>query len=172
MIVDMDGRQLHVMIYHEDLYVPAVRWLERTRSGLKVENKIFVLKSEARNQGSGAAMLSKQVIALQKQGGGTIVAEAARGGQFVGYMAWPRMGYSGRLDASTKRELRKSNLPEKMRKATDVSQLMQTKAGQTWWRENGKNIDVKFVVKPGSPHVRALGNYIKEKGYDLPIPPT
>ena len=166
------GDKVYVTINHKDVSGNMIRIVSKGKDGkIVVENKIFSLKPGARGKGLGAKMLGQQVTALQKQGGGTIKADAMAGGSFTGYYVWPRMGYSGSLSAPQKYFLQKSKrLPASARNAQDVSDLMKTKSGRKWWRKNGQSIDVTFDASKGSANVKAFNNFAKEKGYDFKIP--
>lgn len=115
--------------------------------------------------GLGVRLLATQVKALQLNGFAKMKLYAAgEYGNAVwnGYYTWPRYGYDANLDASII-----SKLPDSLRSASTVLDLMETKEGRSWWKVNGRPMNMTFDLSPGSRSLRVLQNYLDEKGYKI-----
>jgi hypothetical protein len=83
--------------------------------------------------------------------------------KWAGYYVWPSYGYDGPLGTATKRALKASDLPARIKAAGKVSQLMADTAGKEWWKENGVPIEVVFDLKTASYSLKTLEKYLRKK---------
>jgi hypothetical protein len=160
-----------------EIYVehPALREMtrivEKEADGkLVVTNEIFRIREEHQGGKMGLNAFAREVEQAQKLGVDRIETGATRHRhdldpatgkeKYAGYYVWPRFGYDGALADATLQELAAG--PDSLRGATRVSELMATPEGRSWWKENGRTIDITFDVKKGSHSLAVLDNYLNE----------
>ncbi len=128
--------------------------------GIFIQNKEIRLPHNARGSGEGTRYFAAQVEGARRLGAKEFHTAAARSEYYNGYNTWARLGYDGRLKHSII-----DKLPEELKGADRVSDLMQTKGGQEFWREHGHSFAGRFDLDPNSQHSRALAAYLKEKAH-------
>jgi hypothetical protein len=135
-----------------------MRQIRRNASGqLNIYNEQIVLREQG--TGLGTEIFAAQVRAATKMGVKYIEAEAARAYPvYVGYNAWPKMGYNAKIPAEVK-----TNLPAEFHKARYVSDLMATPEGRAQWKELGVTTKMKFDLTPGSYSQEQLIRYQAER---------
>lgn len=94
--------------------------------------------------------------------------QAARGGPFVGYYVWPRLGCDTELNRWYKDKIKESveseELPEDFLDYENVSDLMRTPEGRAWWKKHGDDIDLTFDISGGQyPSMDIFEAYLKER---------
>jgi hypothetical protein len=72
------------------------------------------------------------------------------------------MGYDGELNRDVIKKL-----PQALKGATRVQDLMGSKEGQSFWAQNGHEFVGVFDLKSGSRSRKQLSAYLKEKGYGI-----
>lgn len=92
-----------------------------------------------------------------------------------GYYTWARLGFDGSLRKlmSTRARLKNSELNavaadfyQKFPNVKNVSELMMTKKGRTWWKAYGGYFEGTFKLSDGSVSHRVLTKYAREKQND------
>lgn len=100
-----------------------------------------------------------------------IVTTAERSPNANGYYTWARFGYDAPLRAD-----HKGKLPESLRGAEKISDLMASEEGQQWWKTHGDTTEMTFDLKPGSKSRKIWEAYLEEKKATSPQtisqPPT
>jgi hypothetical protein len=151
-IVRTDGDGLH-----------SSRHFEVDKDGNKyVENYKFELGEKG--TGKGTEIFARQVGECAKLGFSYIKCEAY--GQYKtdmnGYYTWPRLGYDAKISLDSHNSVlakAKQQFPD----AESVLDVMATKGGKEWWKENGGTFDAKFDLKEGSRSRQALNAYLQER---------
>mgnify|MGYP000420281567 FL=1 len=125
---------------------------------------------------NGTELLTNQVRALRELGVDHITTYAAREDHenpnkaYNGYYTWPRLGYDGEIpshlwhDIPDDLKLSTLNADVDTNYRRSILGLFTTEEGREWWKEHGDSIDLTFDLKDGSASMRALENYINEKG--------
>jgi len=119
-----------------------------------IQAAYFELDENQRGKGLGAEMFGRTVDAGIRLGFDRIVTHAARSKSHNGYAVWPLFGYDGPLPESTRQRL-----PESLANARNVSDLMRTEEGRTWWSRNGHDINLTFSLRPRSKSLRIWNAY-------------
>ena len=119
-----------------------------------IQAAYFELDENQRGKGLGAEMFGRTVEAGIRLGFDRIVTHAARSKSHNGYAVWPLFGYDGPLPESTRQRL-----PESLANARNVSDLMRTEEGRTWWSANGHDINLTFSLRPRSKSLRVWNAY-------------
>ena len=110
-------------------------------------------------------MFAEQVANAREAGFDWIECHAAgfKGGVYNGYYTWPRFGYDQELDTlrdQNTAEAAKRDFPE----AKTVLDIMKTKEGRDWWKENGADLHkAKFDLREGSRSMKILEAYLHER---------
>lgn len=158
------GGRLQLEVTHPDINSMR-RTIRRNEDGsVSIHNDIFRISAGMREGGKGALMFARQVENAHRMGVKNIDTSAAQGAGWNGYYTWARFGYNARLSASTKAQLtRARDLPDAARESRDLHQLMSTKQGRDWWRENGEWTEMDFDLKPNSKHIKVLNSYLGER---------
>lgn len=145
------------------LYQSQLRGIQRGKDGkLEMENNVFKLNKAAQGNGVGVRVFARQVDQASKLGVERIVTQAKRSKSMNGYYTWARLGYDA---AIPKRVANK--LPAELKGAKNVSDLMRTKAGRDWWKQNGTTVDMTFDLSRGSHSRRILEGYEGERGVNV-----
>jgi phage gp29-like protein len=147
------------------------RALYRDQNGDLVILNISFDVAEA-NQGTGAKVFARQVEAAARAGVARLEAHAAGTGlrytPFNGYYTWPRLGYDqpifGPKSLETDDPIAAAAVKERFPQAKTVLDVMKTKEGRTWWKENGVDLRyAQFDLTPGSRSRRVLAAYQAKK---------
>jgi GNAT superfamily N-acetyltransferase len=125
----------------------------------------FHVEPAHQGQGLGADTFGRMIDQAQKLGIETIKTQAQRAPDSNGYYTWPRFGYDGPLDAIMRSGKTGAviSLPESLKGAKRVSDLMATKEGTEWWKTHGDTIDLTFDLRPGSKSRQIWDAYQAEK---------
>lgn len=153
-MVEREGSTLYVYSDHP-LYE-----CERAIYRDHIENNSF--EAKVKGKGVGTAILINQVTAAAKHKQFAYLYTTAAGSassEMNGYYTWPRLGYDAGLN------LKRYLADEALQKfgANRVSDLMKTKDGREWWKENGSGQDMSFDLTRGSLSRKVLSNYVREK---------
>lgn len=141
------------------------------RNGKKIMvNDHFYMKPNAQGKGLGSEVFSKQVEECTKNGFSEIRCHAAKldsdgKPKYNGYYTWPRFGYDQSM-ASIKSEDKKlhSKIVTAFPKAKSILDVMKTKKGRDWWKENGGDLqEMSFDLSPGSRSMKILKAYQEER---------
>lgn len=137
---------------------------------LKQDGSIYNAYFEATTKGRGIGLeaFKQQVDSASRLGFEKIETSAAgnKEDDFNGYYTWPRLGYDGQLRSRHKDGLELASAEGKSWVTgleTKVSDLMKTKGGREWWKENGDGFDATFNLTKGSQSRKVLATYVKEK---------
>lgn len=130
-----------------------------------ISNDIFVLNQAFRGEGIAVRSFAIEAREAQRLGISAIATKAAgkAGDEFSGWFLWPRSGFQADL---TEAEIAKLQLHDcvPLRTAATLHDLMQSKEGVQWWRENGSGRYMEFDLDPASTHWVILNAYLLEKG--------
>jgi len=120
-------------------------------------------------QGLGAQVFSKQVENCIAHGMSDIRTYAARGVGVNGYYTWPRFGYDETLtklalEKTAWWEQNQSYIEQNFPGAKSVLDIMITKEGRDWWKQNGTEMaSARFDLSNGSRSRRVLEAYLAER---------
>lgn len=111
------------------------------KDGKKYIKNDFIKLKDSAPKGTGTKMLYEQAKFALDNGIDYIECSADRWDEkgIVGYYVWARLGYDGNIPDDVKKKL-----PSSFKKAKKVSDLMKTKEGREWWKENGDTFEAKF----------------------------
>lgn len=115
-------------------------------------------------EGSGTKAFYSMVKQAQKLGVDKIELFAVRGEGWNGYYTWARLGGNGLVPRKVYDKLPPKFMP-KDGGPLDMHDLMKTKGGREWWKENGDSVHLIFDLEPKSTSMKVLDKYMKEKGY-------
>lgn len=134
--------------------------MRRDDGSVTIANEFFEVAAEKQGRGLGAAVFGRQVEQAARLGASRIKTRAVRydEGRMVGYKVWPRFGYDGPIP-----DQQKANLPESLRSAERLSDLMRTPEGRAWWDAEGRSVDLTFDLAPDSLSRRAWDGYRRAK---------
>jgi hypothetical protein len=154
-----------------DGYV-AARSITKDSEGNKIiYNAFFEVSKDGRGEGKGLQIFSDQVANMAANGFAYIETHAAGNGMalkeqgddaFNGFYTWPRFGYDEDISdfSSSVQKKIKKQFPD----AKSVLDIMDTKEGRKWWKENGVDLEhAKFDLRPNSRSMLTLQNYMKER---------
>ena len=123
-----------------------------------IKNEFFSIKSVTdQNKGMGLAIFADQVENAAALGITEIRTEAARGPTFNGYYTWARFGYDGAIPGGL------APLPDALKSAKRISEVMGSQEGRDWWRANGVTFNGEFDLTEGSYSRRTLDAYRAER---------
>ena len=137
----------------------------RTIKGDTIKNDYLFIEKEAQGKGLGTKILKEQVDAGAKNGFKSIVTDAEgspHDKSMNGYYTWPRLGYDAELKDVSGGMLTKA-AQTVVPGAAKVSDLMKSKEGRDWWKENGVSFRAKFDLSEGSQSRKVLDEYVKAK---------
>lgn len=104
----------------------------------------FYVEPGHQGRGIGADAFARMVESARAAGVGRITTRAAKGPGENGYYTWARFGYDATIPADLA-----ATLPDPLRGARRISDLMTTDEGASWWRDNGRELDMTFDLTPG-----------------------
>jgi GNAT superfamily N-acetyltransferase len=164
------------------------------KGNLFMHMDLFTLKKEAQGSGLGTAVLAKTIENAQKMGVKYLHTHAAGYGNAIatqvhektwdhdpatgntwtrgpssmnGFYTWPKIGYDQRFDdPATYFQMHggRAKLKELFPYAQSVADLMLTKSGRDWWRENGSDLtNMKFDLTRNSRSLRTFHLYLAER---------
>lgn len=143
---------------------------------LVIRNETFFIKPSATGKGLGTEVFARQIANALRFGVKyvtTFGGGQANGVQPVnGYYTWPRLGYDcgvhsigvkfGEDGKKLRRKIRKK-FPDAQR----LQDIMRTREGRQWWKENGLGSDLFFDLTKSNPgsrrSLRVLNNYLSQK---------
>jgi GNAT superfamily N-acetyltransferase len=120
-----------------------------------IHNDLLVVEKKYRGAGLGAQVLGRQVEHASQWGFDRLETDAARSNGpdgYVGYYAWPRLGYNAPIPAGIKAKVAAA-WPD----AVTVRDLMDTQERRDWWKEHGIWTDgMIFRLQPGTESMNDL----------------
>ena len=110
--------------------------------------------------GKGTAIVTEMVRQAEKNGFETIklIGGGTKGDSMNGYYSFARLGFDAELPDTTVKKAKDSGIV-----ASRISDLMKTKEGRDFWKENGYAIEMTFRVHEGSESRKALESYTKSR---------
>lgn len=150
---------------HPDYY--AMRTFFEFQGKRGIRNNSFEMNDSAKGKGLGTEIFARQVEAASKEGFDYISTGAigSKDTSYNGYYTWPRLGYDTSLT-----DLKGQSNPQALQQAKKqfpeaetLLDVMATKAGREWWKDNGGDVELKFDLTPGSRSLKVLETYRKEK---------
>ena len=191
--------RLYLKAYEKGKMRNLVRFIGRDHNGkLYCENKIFFPnKRNKLDKDEALITFAREVAGLRELGVEYInahgVGDFSESEDYSGYYVWPRFGYNAKIPTRLKKELiadinskrRKKDfiemaqqavpkdniqdLPEYLKKAKDMHDLMATPEGRAWWLLKGDDIDLTFNLKDGSEDIEVLRAYLKKRGIKIEL---
>lgn len=132
------------------------------KSSKTVDMELFLLSPlTEKGKGKGTSIFKNQVEQFKKIGFNKLETHAGDIGGMNGYYTWARLGYeiNNSEDKEIFKEMLKHEKDNDIKKATSLQNLMETKKGQTWWRENGFGFKGTFDLKDNSTSLKTLNDY-------------
>jgi hypothetical protein len=129
----------------------------------RIHNDYFRIQDDSKYKGKGSQIFANQVSAATEAGYKKIETQAARGSNYNGYYTWARFGYVPQSEAVRQTAINGFNRKFK----TDVrnwGELLGTKQGQQYWKEEGYSFNGEFDLSKGSYSQTTLKNYLESKG--------
>lgn len=158
------GPVLEITISHPMMPEPARRSMGRDDKGrLYIENEF--IKIYPPGTGLGSEIFASQVAFAKESGVDYIKCHAAKEGGYNGYYTWPRFGYDAYIDELGDEHIAlQSKIEQEFPGAETVLDIMKTKKGRDWWKENGVDIvDARFDLSEESQSVKILEAYLDER---------
>lgn len=152
---------LNIFIENSDIYQSMVRTLMIENNQLILKNETQILKDNARGKGIAVFALREQIRAAKRLNISKIKTFAvgdASHEYYNGYYTWARFGFNADIPP----QLRKK-LPKHLTSATDIADLMSTKEGRAWWKNNGSDINLTFDLSDNSKSIKIFQQYLLEK---------
>lgn len=119
----------------------------------------------------GVRVFATQVIQAKALGVSLITTHAEgdyyRRDSWIGYYVWPCCGYDGPIPSDIDYALQASALPEHLKNAAIVSDLISDAEGRAWWKRFGHTVALTFDIDDGSVSEVQLLMYLEEKGIRL-----
>lgn len=75
-----------------------------------------------------------------------------------GYYTWARLGFNAAIPTKLR-----NKLPENLKNAQELADLMETEQGRQWWYEYGSDIAVRFDLSDNSKSLKILRTYLWDK---------
>jgi len=147
------------------------RYIGKGEDGPYIKNSYF--RNENRGEGSGTEIFANQVEAAASLGIKKIKTHAAGPPSFNGYYTWPRFGYDQPLSdtGGIDRDVRE-RVMRKFPNARTIQDVMKTKEGRDWWRDNGSDLyNMTFDLSPDSKSMKVLKAYQAERAARPPGTP-
>jgi GNAT superfamily N-acetyltransferase len=127
-------------------------------AGPEMFNNFLYLHPSLQGKGIGSDVFSSQVENARAMGVSKINTVAGRGPGENGYYTWPRLGYDAKLAGKYR-----DKLPESLKGADKLSDLVKTPEGRAWWRDNGGRQKMQFDLAAGSLSGRVHTAYLEER---------
>ncbi len=167
-----DNANVHVEYRSKDITFHVTDGYRSQSKLYKDDNGDFVIYNRymevtKKGKGLGTEVLQRQVEAAAKLGvtklkGNAVRRQGTTGIPLVGYYVWPRLGYDAKLT-----DLQKNALPKGLKEyAESVSDLMMSKRGRDYWKENGTSINVEFDLTKNSWGRKTLERLVKKRRGD------
>ena len=128
-------------------------------------DEFFLNPLMQKGKGKGSMIFSNQVEQFQKLGYKKLVTEAGDAVGMNGYYTWARMGYEikGKEEISIFKMMMKNSGEKYFKGITSLQQLMSSKKGIKWWKENGMFFHGEFDLNRESVSMKALNKYLSAK---------
>jgi hypothetical protein len=160
---DFAGDGIRVAV-NTDKYA-ATRFIGIDSKGRKFINN-ELLEVTKKKEGTGTALLAREVAAAQAAGFEYIACHAAGfKGDMNGYYTWPVLGFDESIES-----MKADNNPvwkeivKKFPNAKSIRDVVMTQDGRDWWEENGTDLyQMRFDLKPGSWSNFMLNSYIQRE---------
>ncbi len=119
---------------------------------------------EQKGQGLGTKIFTDQVKAATEHGFDRIETRASSHRGQNGSYTWARLGYDGKLSTWSLNDLaRDPDVPNWLKSATTIHDLITRPGGREWWIKNHSSFDGVFDLKPGSLSHKILDYYNEQK---------
>jgi HK97 family phage portal protein len=115
-----------------------------------VENEHFYMPKDQTGTGLGTKVFASQVDKAAKMGFKRIDTIGGRSEEMNGYYTWPRLGYDGMVKGPDGQPTR-------------LTDLMRTKEGRDYWKQNGVQMKMSFDLSENSRSRKILDAYVKER---------
>ena len=162
---EVNGK-LYISVKNEELVV-CTRIVGVDSSGKKyIKNEEFALSEKG--TGRGTEIFAFQVEQASKHGFAYLTCSAVGGEEANGHYTWPRLGYDQSLESVAKQSKRDAEIVDRASKlfpdAKSVLDIMSTKNGRDWWKENGADMaHATFDLSKGSRSQKILAAYLEER---------
>lgn len=163
------GNQVSGAIQHRDF-----------RAGLRIERRgnemiyhggsVFSTK-DSRAGGQASEMVMRGIAYGASKGLTRVeVAQAigsARDSERTGSLTWAKLGLNKTLTTAER-----ASLPAQLRGAKDLNEVMLTKAGENWWRQNRKTFAGHLDLKKGSNGLKLARRVANRLGFNIRLKPS
>ncbi len=122
-----------------------------------VNDGFHIQRKCLQRKGLGLRVLQRQLDHAKALGIVRIEVFAGRVHGENGYYTWPRYGFNGPVPPEVRRRL-----PDGLRHARSVLDLVECEQGRRWWREHGVPLHVSFDLSDQSRSWAALRRYLLE----------
>jgi GNAT superfamily N-acetyltransferase len=160
-VIPRHGRRIIEIRAESDLIDLRALLYRRLDGKAILEDDQIDVSEEFQRRGHGARLIGRQVEHAIRLGVAEIRGYAIRNDVTgdVGYWVWPLFGFDGNLPGAIL-----DRLPPDLVGVRRVNDLIQTRDGRNWWMENGDSMTVVLDLKPRSPSLRWLRDYLRRKG--------
>jgi hypothetical protein len=155
---DESGDIVNLSIENSNLYITRSIYTSGINKGV-ILNNVFKIKNT--NIYNGTNILYNQVKNAQKEGFNSMKAFAYRAKGWNGYYTWLRLGYEP--NEQTDEEYIKKANKELGTNISSITELMYSKEGREWWKENGGSFEGTFDLSENSYSMKTLEEYVKNK---------
>lgn len=118
-----------------------------------------------KGKGKGTDMFYKQVNEFKKLGYKKLITTAGNAKGMNGYYTWARLGYDIKVkeEADIFRMVVKPSEDKEIKGVKSLQELMSTKKGRNYWKENGFAFTGTFDLSDDSKSMNILERYIKTR---------
>jgi SPP1 gp7 family putative phage head morphogenesis protein len=176
-VAAVSGALPHSEVHITNVYVSDSSWGE-TFIAVSVRRHDYIARREifkdriyndstevhAPNRGLGTEILAAQVKAAAAKGFDRLenLASQQKGDTNGGY-TWARLGYDAKLPGFREGRFIDKEAQAIVPGATRISDLMKSREGREWWKDNAVSFEGTFDLKEGSLSRRVLDEYVKAK---------
>ncbi len=158
-----DFQALRIKISNDNIYNPPAKVVLKSdkNNHLTLVVDLQMIQPDMQGKGISAFALRQQVRMAKWLGVENLTAFAIgdiNDPKHHGYYAWARLGFNAEIPNSLREKL-----PEQLKSAQELADLMETQQGREWWRQHGSDIAVKFDLSSGSKSLKILRKYLFEK---------
>jgi hypothetical protein len=171
-VIHRDAQGVRVQIDHP-FFSRISRFIGVRKDGSKfIRNEVVETKSaykeQAKKEGTMLTMFSKQVENAAENGFVHIDTHAAgdsSAGSMNGYYTWPRFGYNESLNSiRVYNPSLADSIEEEFPEAKSIRDVMATKEGRDWWKENGSDLyHARFDLREDSWSRYIMDEYQAER---------
>lgn len=158
-----DFEALRIKISHNEVYATPAKQVVKLENNGYLTLVVDLQMIQPKMQGMGITTFAlRQQVRMAKWLGIDALTAFAIGDindpNHNGYYTWARLGFNADIPKSLR-----DKLPEQLKSAQDLADLMETEHGREWWKQHGSDIAVKFDLSDNGKSIRILRAYLWEK---------